>query len=160
MLRALILRAAARGGLLLALLLPVLPAAGDSPAATALQPLVIETGTGTHEFMVEFADTPALQARGLMFRPSLDPDRGMLFDFGRDREITMWMENTAVSLDMIFLSADGRVHHIARDTVPFSREHIGSRGAARAVLEVVAGTARRIGLKRGDLVRHAMFGNL
>ena len=145
--------------LLLAFLTLLAPARAEAPR-TSFEPLVIETAQGRNDFMVEFADTPALRSRGLMFRPSLAPDRGMLFDFARDQEITMWMENTQISLDMIFLAADGSVTRIARNTEPFSRDIIGSRGPARAVLEVAAGTAPRIGLKQGDIVRHRMFGNL
>ncbi|MGE0232916.1 MAG: DUF192 domain-containing protein [Flavobacteriaceae bacterium] len=149
------------GAVALLLTLAAMPAFARADAPdTALQPLIIETGRGRTEFMVEMADTPALRSKGLMFRPSLAPDRGMLFDFLTDQEITMWMENTPVSLDMIFLAADGSVTRIARNTEPFSRDIIGSRGPARAVLEVAAGTARRIGLKPGDIVRHRMFGNL
>jgi len=71
----------------------------------------------------------------------------------------MWMKNTYISLDMVFIEADGTVYRIARDTTPFSTEIVSSKGPVRAVLELNAGTADSIGLKRGDVVRHTMFGN-
>ncbi len=120
---------------------------------------VIETESGRHTFSVEMAATPAERAQGLMYRQSLADDHGMLFDFGRDQEVGMWMQNTYIPLDMIFILADGRVHRVARDTTPFSTETVSSRGPVRAVLEIAAGGAERIGLKRGDTVRHPMFSN-
>jgi uncharacterized protein len=117
----------------------------------------LETRTGTHAFAIELADTPALRSRGLMVRQSLPDDHGMLFDFGRDQEVSMWMQNTYIPLDMVFIRSDGTVHRIAHDTTPFSTETIPSRGPVRAVLEINAGTAARIGLRPGDRVRHPMF---
>jgi uncharacterized protein len=122
-------------------------------------PFAVTTATGPHSFTVEMALTPEQMSRGLMFRRDMAPDEGMLFDFGRDQVITMWMENTILSLDMIFLSADGRVLHIAERTTPFSRDIVSSTVPARAVLEVIAGTARRIGLRVGDRARNVIFGN-
>jgi uncharacterized membrane protein (UPF0127 family) len=81
----------------------------------------------------------------------------MLFDFKRDQEVSMWMENTYVSLDMIFIRADGRIARIAENTEPMSRKVISSGGAVRAVLEVVAGTAKKLGIVAGDKVAHPMF---
>lgn len=117
----------------------------------------LETGTGTHVFTIELADTPALRSRGLMFRQSLPEEHGMLFDFGRDGEVSMWMQNTYIPLDMVFIQADGTVHRIARNTTPFSTESIPSHGPVRAVLEINAGAAERIGLRPGDRVRHPIF---
>mgnify|MGYP000265352216 CR=1 FL=1 len=122
-------------------------------------PLTVETSDGAHEFQVEMAVTPSERGRGLMFRQSMAADAGMLFDFGVDEEASMWMQNTYIPLDMIFILADGTVHRVARDTTPFSTEIITSKGPVRAVLELNAGTAKKIGLKRGDTIRHPMFGN-
>lgn len=130
-----------------------------SALAAETTPLAIETQTGRHTFQVEMAVTPAERGRGLMYRQTMAPDVGMLFDFGVDEEASMWMQNTFIPLDMIFIKADGQVHRIAADTTPFSTEIISSRGPVRAVLELNAGTAREIGLKPGDTVRHTMFGN-
>jgi uncharacterized protein len=119
--------------------------------------LVVESSTGSHRFTVELALTPEQQRRGLMFRRELADDRGMLFDFGTERPVTMWMRNTYIPLDMIFIRADGTIHHIAEDTTPLSDATIVSRGPVRAVLEVNAGTAERLGIAPGDRVRHEIF---
>ncbi len=76
----------------------------------------------------------------------------MLFDFKRDQEVAMWMKNTYVSLDMIFIQSDGRIRTIAENTEIESEKIIPSRGPVRAVLEVAAGTARKLGIRPGDRV--------
>ena len=121
--------------------------------------LAIESATGTHIFDVEVAVSETEKSCGLMLRQRLGRDEGMLFDYGAPQAIAMWMEKTVIPLDMLFLGADGRIVHIAERTVPFSRATVGPPGPARAVLEVLAGTAQRLGLKRGDQVRHQVFGN-
>ncbi|MGF1650682.1 MAG: DUF192 domain-containing protein, partial [Hyphomicrobiaceae bacterium] len=131
------------------------PAHADS----ALEPLVIETAGGRHTVMVEVAETDQQKAMGLMFRHSVPPGTGMLFPYRVEQEITMWMHNTYVSLDMIFLRQDGRVHRIARGTVPMSREIVASEGPAAAVLEVAAGEADRLGIRPGNIVYFRSFGN-
>ena len=118
----------------------------------------METADGRFTFTAEIADTPELRQRGLMFRHQLPDDRGMLFDWGEVQPISMWMRNTYVSLDMVFIAADGRVVRIAEATEPLSETTIPSGVPVAAVLEVVAGTADRIGLKPGDRVHHPMFG--
>jgi uncharacterized membrane protein (UPF0127 family) len=143
----------ARRALLLGLLL--------APVATvALDPgeLVIETPAGSHRFTIELAATASERARGLMFRRSMRPDHGMLFDFQTEQPVTFWMKNTPLALDMLFLAADGTVVQIATDTVPYSEEAIPSQRPVRAVLEVIAGTARRLGIAPGARVRHPIFG--
>jgi uncharacterized membrane protein (UPF0127 family) len=119
--------------------------------------LEIVSKSGVHVFAVELAVTDEERSRGLMFRRELPEGKGMLFDFKRDQEVSMWMENTYVSLDMIFIRADGRIARIAENTEPMSRRVISSGGAVRAVLEVVAGTARKLGIAAGDKVAHPMF---
>lgn len=114
--------------------------------------LKVETRTGEHTFTVEVADNDAERAKGLMHRTELGADQGMLFWFPSPRPITMWMKDTPLSLDMIFIKQDGIVHHIAADTVPFSLHLINSEGEVSAVLEVLAGTAKRIDLKPGDKI--------
>ena len=120
--------------------------------------LEIVAKNGVHVFAVEIAITDEERARGLMFRRELPAGQGMLFDFKRDQDVSMWMENTYVSLDMIFIRADGRIARIAENTEPLSRRIISSGGPVRAVLEVVAGTAKKLGLAPGDKVAHPMFG--
>ena len=123
------------------------------------EPLVIITSTGEHTFEVDIAASRAEQTRGLMFRRSLTPAYGMLFVYPKAQYVSMWMRNTYVSLDMIFIRADGRVHRIESATEPLSERIIESGERVSAVLEVVAGAARNIKLKAGDQVRHSHFNN-
>jgi uncharacterized protein len=122
-----------------------------------LERLDIVSGERRHGFMVEVMRTDGDRARGLMYRRYLPADNGMLFDFGKDQIITMWMKNTFISLDMIFLSADGRIHRIEQRTEPESEKTISSGVPVRAVLEVNAGVAIRLNLKPGDYIVHPMF---
>jgi uncharacterized membrane protein (UPF0127 family) len=126
-------------------------------AAADTQTLEIASKTGVHVFAVEMAATDEQRSRGLMFRRSLPAGQGMLFDFKQDQVITMWMRNTYVSLDMIFIRNDGTIARIAENTEPLSERIISSGAPVRAVLEVVAGTVRRLGLAPGDRVAHPMF---
>ncbi len=120
--------------------------------------LDIVTRTGEHAFAVELADTIETRSLGLMYRDHLDPDSGMLFDFGREDMVFMWMKNTHIPLDMIFAARDGVVVSIHPDAKPMSLATISSQKPAWAVLEVNAGVAKRIGLQVGDRLRHALFG--
>lgn len=119
--------------------------------------LEIASKTGVHSFSVEVVDNDADRAKGLMFRRSLPEGTGMLFDFKTEQEVAFWMQNTYVPLDMIFIRADGRILRIAENTVPMSTRQIPSRGPVLAVLEVVAGTARKFGIAPGDRVAHPIF---
>lgn len=114
--------------------------------------LVIKTSKGSHSFDVEVAESEAQRARGLMFRNEMAPDAGMIFLYRWDRILTMWMANTYLPLDMLFIAADGQVVHIAENTIPLSRATISSRRRARAVLELNAGTASRLDISVGDMV--------
>lgn len=124
------------------------------PAST----LTIETTSGIHYFMVEMALSAAQRERGLMFRDDLGSNEGMLFTSGSDEKIAMWMKNTKLPLDMIFISADGIVAKIAENAEPQSLKVISSDMPVRAVLEVKAGTVRRLQIKPGNNVRNALFG--
>ena len=133
-------------------------------AQTAAQPelpkenLTIVTRDGKrHEFMVEMAISPEQQTVGLMFRPAVPADGGMLFDWGAARESTMWMRNTVASLDMLFINQDGTIRRIAEDTVPHSLAVIESRGPVRGTLELASGTAKRLGIRVGDKVEQRIF---
>ncbi|MDH3737769.1 MAG: DUF192 domain-containing protein [Alphaproteobacteria bacterium] len=119
----------------------------------------IETAGGTHDFNVELALDPAQQSQGLMFRRELAVDAGMLFFHQRERVATMWMRNTFVPLDMLFVATDGRIVHIVERTVPQSLATISAGRPVRAVLEVNAGTVRRLAIKSGDRLIHPLFGN-
>lgn len=111
----------------------------------------------THRFQFELADTDSKRSVGLMHRAELLPDRGMLFDFKRDRMVAMWMRNTFIPLDMLFLDKEGEIVTIAENTTPHSEKTVSSRVRVRSVLEVAAGTVQRLGIKTGDHVEHAMF---
>ena len=128
--------------------------AGTAPA---VDDLVIDTASGPHHFTVDVMRTREQLERGLMFRRELAPDRGMLFDFGTPQPVTMWMKNTYLPLDMVFIAADGRVVSVKRDATPMSEAFIPSGGDVLGVLEVDAGTAERIGLKPGDRVMDPLF---
>ena len=138
----------------LAVYLTLALVAAVSPLARAAeqQTLEIASKSGVHVFSVEAAVTDEERARGLMFRRSVPESYGMLFDFKRDQEVSMWMRNTYVSLDMIFIQGDGRIRRIAENTETESDRIIPSGGPVRAVLEVVAGTAKKFGIQPGDRV--------
>lgn len=114
--------------------------------------LVLKTDSGPHSFNIEIATTNGERALGLMYRRELPEDAGMLFLYDPPQPITMWMRNTILPLDMIFISTDGKVHRIESHTEPFSTEVISSDGTVQGVLEVNAGAAAKIGLKAGDEV--------
>jgi uncharacterized membrane protein (UPF0127 family) len=132
-------------------------AAGLRVAAAADETVEIASRTGVHSFAVELANNDEQRARGLMYRRELPEGRGMLFDFHREQPISMWMQNTYISLDMIFIRGDGRILSIAENTEPLSTRVISSGGSARAVLEVIAGTAKKLGIRPGDRVSHSIF---
>lgn len=125
--------------------------------ATEVQPLEIATRSGVKMFSVELAVTDKERETGLMYRKELADGRGMLFDFSPEQQVSMWMKNTFISLDMIFIGADGRVTRIAENTEPQSTRIISSGGPAKGVLEVIAGTARKYGIAPGDQVVHPLF---
>ena len=129
----------------------------DRLGATEQQTLEIVTKGGVHVFAVEIAVTNEERARGLMYRKELAEGRGMLFDFAPDQEVSMWMKNTYISLDMIFIQGDGRILRIAENTKPLSEAIISSNGQVRGVLEVIAGTAKKFGIAPGDRVAHPLF---
>jgi uncharacterized protein len=120
--------------------------------------LEIVSKTGVHVFAVELAVTDEQRTRGLMFRRALPEGQGMLFKFEPDQVIQMWMHNTYIPLDMIFIRSDGRILRIAENTKPESDNIISSGAPARGVLEVIAGTARKLGIAPGDRVAHPWFG--
>ena len=123
-----------------------------------LEKLDIVTSSGTYAFSVEVMRSEPERERGLMFRRFLARDRGMLFDFKTERVVMMWMKNTYLPLDMIFIAPSGKVVAVAENAVPLSEKIISSGVPAIAVLEVHAGTVARIGLRIGDTVHHPVFG--
>jgi hypothetical protein len=149
-------RALVQARVRLALLLVVLLAPAGV-RAQALEPLTIVARTGSHAFQVEVARTDADRAQGLMYRRSMPADRGMLFDFARVEPVSMWMQNTYLSLDMLFIRSDGTIARIAENTEPLSTRTISSGEPVLAVLELLAGTSRRLGIQSGDRVEHPLF---
>jgi len=139
------------------MLLPLFATVGSTPRAAEMQALEIATKSGVHPFEVEMAVTPEETSRGLMFRRELPEGRGMLFDFHRDQEVSFWMKNTYISLDMIFIRSDGRIMRIAENTTPLSERLVPSNSQVRAVLEVIAGTAKKYGIAAGDRVAGSIF---
>jgi uncharacterized membrane protein (UPF0127 family) len=140
--------------LLVILMLSGVPAAAQNDVRFERSSLEIETANGVHEFDVELAISSEQRARGLMFRHEMAPDAGMLFLYRSDRVLNMWMANTNLPLDMLFIEAGGRIIRIQENTIPLSRTTISSRKRARAVLELNAGTVRRLGIKPSDRVIH------
>ncbi len=119
--------------------------------------LSLVTGTGEHEIEIEVAETIEEKSLGLMFRAELPPGRGMLFPYPAPHEVTMWMKNTYIPLDMVFIRADGTVHRVEERAEPQSERIISSNGLVTAVLEIAGGEGRRFGVKPGDKVRHPHF---
>ena len=145
------------------LLLPLLATAQEADP-TGPQPqlpreaLTVVTHDGQrHLFHVEMALSPTQQVTGLMFRPRVPDDGGMLFDWGVERQSDMWMRNTLASLDMLFVRADGTISAIAERTTPRSLAIIDSNGPVRATIELAAGTAERLGIRVGDHVEQRIF---
>ena len=143
---------------------PVLPAlafvvlVAGAVYAQALETLSVASQGGQRQtFRVEVARNDADRAQGLMFRRSMPADQGMLFDFGRVEPVSMWMQNTYLSLDMLFIRPDGTIARIAANTEPLSTRTIPSGEPVLAVLELNAGTAARLGIKAGDRVEHPVF---
>ena len=156
--------AAVRAVLLVLLVLPGAlgtgtPAAAQSGSqAPKKTSLGIQTATATHRFTVEVARTPRQHSQGLMYRRRLAADTGMLFIYSQTQLVVMWMKNTLIPLDMLFIAADGTIKHIAERAVPHSRESISSGQPVLAVLEINGGMASRLKIRVGDRVSHSAFG--
>ncbi len=121
--------------------------------------LVIETSARKIKFDVELALNDAERSQGLMFRKKLEPYEGMLFDFFQEAPVSFWMKNTLIPLDMIFIAGDGTIRHVHSNATPLSTDTIPSEFPVRAVLEINGGSARLLGIKPGDKVKNAIFGN-
>ncbi len=146
------------GLLLLALSLAV--PGGMAVAASDREPLVIQTTNGPHTFAVEIADTPESRAKGLMNRTRMDPRHGMLFNFKRPQQVSMWMRNTPLPLDMLFVDQRGTIVHVEYRAEPHSTNPRGPQKPVLGVVELVGGTAHALGIAPGDTVEHPMFGTV
>lgn len=143
--------------LFVAFFLAVIPltsatAMGRSPDQSVL---LIETGTGSHEFSVEVADTDALRQRGLMYRQDMADDHGMIFILQQPRQVNFTMRNTYISLDMIFVGEDGTIGSIIQNTPTLQKGPFPSQGVVAAVVELNAGMTAKLGIKPGDRVLHS-----
>jgi uncharacterized protein len=145
--------------LALIIVLMIRVAAADAPAVLDRDRLTIEAEGGPFQFEVEVARTPAERARGLMFRESLADGQGMLFDFGHPQRVAMWMRNTLIPLDILFIRSDGRISSIARDAQPLSDQVMESAEPVRAVLELPGGLTAERGIEPGDRIVHPLFQN-
>lgn len=126
------------------------------PKAGLLSPLFITLSDGQNiRFEVEVAVSNENLSKGLMFRKKMPAGNGMLFDFGEARQVSMWMKNTLISLDMLFIASDGTIVNIAERTTPLSLESVSSQHPVRYVLEINAGSVARFGIKNGDKVIHS-----
>ncbi|MEL6858350.1 MAG: DUF192 domain-containing protein [Pseudomonadota bacterium] len=132
------------------------PALADPMDVT---PLSIMSGETVHDFSVEVANDRDEIAFGLMERETLEAGTGMLFDFDPPREPAMYMKNTLISLDMLFIASDGSIEMIARNAVPGSLRTISAGVPVRAVLEIGGGRAAELGIQPGDTVQYPLFGN-
>lgn len=133
------------------------PLADGQEVAFDTETLRIETSSGSHEFTVQLAKTPEQRGQGLMFRTEMPVDHGMLFDFAPPRVAMMWMRNTYLPLDMLFIRSDGTISSIAEHTEPLSDTVIRSKEPVAGVLELNAGTTRLLGIEAGDKVVHRWF---
>jgi uncharacterized protein len=124
------------------------------PAVAVAEPVVVHAGGSAYKFEVEIVSTPETRAQGLMYRKSLAANAGMLFIYPDIKPVSFWMKNTLIPLDMLFLTSDGQIAHIAHNAVPLDETPIDSGAAVKAVLEVKGGTAAALGIKTGDRVEY------
>ncbi len=129
----------------------------ENAQISKLEPITLEGEDSVTMLTAEIADTDELRTRGLMFRHFLPEDKAMLFDYQTPRPVAMWMKNTNISLDMLFIREDGTIAAIAQDTVPQSLDTISVQEPVRGVLELAAGTVKRLGLRVNDKVYHRIF---
>jgi uncharacterized protein len=132
-------------------------ALSENAQISKLEPVTVASDASVTMFTAEIADTEELRQRGLMFRHFLPEDKAMLFDYQKPRPVAMWMKNTNISLDMLFIREDGTIAAIAENTVPQSLDTISVQEPVRGVLEMAAGTVKRLGLRPNDRVYHRIF---
>lgn len=140
---------------LLFLIVATLIALSCSPAdSSKLEDLFIDTSAGTISYHVETAQTPEELQKGLMYRDVLSPDSGMIFKLEPPQQAVMWMKNTRIPLDMLFIDSQGRIVWIYENAAPGSEKYIISPVPSAAVLEINGGDIKKHGIKPGDKVRH------
>ncbi|EPE98378.1 DUF192 domain-containing protein [Rhizobium grahamii] len=145
-----------RGALAALFFIVALPAVSQQPMTFDKEPLIIQTASGKRlNFIVEIADTNEERQRGLMYRKEMAEDAGMIFDFGVSRRVQMWMENTILPLDMLFVDSTGTIRNIKQNAVPYSQDIIDSMTEVKYVIELNAGVTAKLGIKPGDKVMSA-----
>jgi len=122
------------------------------------KPLTIVTEEGSHEFMVDEAKTLDQQARGMMFRESMDADSGMIFEFEEPKIATIWMKNTSIPLDILFVRSNGKILKIEHSHRPYTLRSASSEAVIAGVVELKGGEAKTRGIRPGDTVKHPFFG--
>ena len=123
------------------------------------KPLTIVTEEGTHEFLVDEAKTLDQQARGMMFRETMDADTGMIFEFEEPKVATIWMKNTSIPLDILFVRSNGKILKIEHSHQPYTLRSTSSEAVVAAVVELKGGESKSRGIRPGDTVEHPFFGN-
>jgi uncharacterized protein len=143
--------------LIASLAILVAVSSAQAQEAARIEPLSIVTKESATLFAAEVADSDELRERGLMFRHVMPVGQAMLFDFEKPRPAAMWMKNTYISLDMLFVRADGTIAAIAENTEPLSTQTISVEEPVLGVVELAAGTVKRLGIRRNDKVYHQVF---
>ncbi len=123
------------------------------------KPLTIVTADASHEFLVEEAKTLDQQARGMMFRESMDADTGMIFEFDEPKIATIWMKNTSIPLDILFVRSNGKILKIEHSHTPYTLRSASSEAVIAAVVELKGGEAKARSIRPGDTIKHPFFGN-
>lgn len=123
------------------------------------KPLTIISETGEHKFMVEEAKTLDQQARGMMFREEMAEDTGMIFEFAEPKVATIWMKNTAIPLDLLFVRSNGKILKIEHMAQPYKLRSASSEAIVAAVVELKGGISKDLGIQPGDIIKHTFFGN-
>jgi len=121
------------------------------------QPLVIKSADGEHKFTVEEAKTLDQQARGMMFREKMDPETGMIFEFVEPKVATIWMKNTAIPLDILFVRSNGKILKIEHSHQPYTLRSASSEAVVAAVVELAGGRSKELGIRPGDVIDHPFF---
>ena len=120
--------------------------------------MTIESKDSSHAFSVERAISLEQQARGMMFRESMDADTGMIFEFKEPKIATIWMKNTSIPLDILFVRSNGKILKIEHMAQPYKLRSASSEAVVAAVVEIKGGRAQELGIMPGDLVKHSFFG--
>ena len=131
--------------------------ASEEVVRLPVEQVIVTSDRGDIAFATEIATSDETRSRGLMFRRSMGEREAMLFHWPRPRLVSMWMRNTYISLDMLFVTADGTVVHVQADTVPESLQVLSAGREVSAVMEVVAGTAAKLGIRPGSRLKHRFF---